>query len=117
MPQNTEDLRHEKRIAGKHSILVCYPSQDGSDKKEKHTCKAGDISEGGLKIVTRRPLPLGCFLPIEIQVADMEKRFNFSGEVKWCLEIDETPTYFAGIKLIKIDKENYQAWRELANES
>ena len=48
MPVNLDDLRREKRNIGKHSILVCYPSQDGSEKEIKHRCKTEDISEGGL---------------------------------------------------------------------
>ena len=116
MPLNLDDLRREKRNAGKHSILVCYPSQDGSEKEIKHTCKTEDISEGGLKIVMRRPLPLGCVLPIEVQVTDLDESFSFTGEVKWCLEINEAPTYFAGIKLLKILKNDYQEWRRIANE-
>ena len=116
MQNKLDDLRSEKRTAKKHTILVCYSSQDGSKKEVKHTCKVEDISEGGLKIVIRRPLPLGCILPIEVQVADLNKIFQFHGEVKWCLEIDEAPTYFAGIKLLKIVKKNYQEWRKIANQ-
>lgn len=117
MSDQLDDLRREKRVAGKHSILVCYPSQDGSQKEEKYQCKTEDISEGGLKIVTRHSLPLGCILPIEILVIDENTSFRFNGEVKWCLEIDEAPTYFAGIKLLKVIENSYQEWRRIANES
>jgi len=111
MPNKLDELRSEQRISGKDAIFVCYPSQDGSRKEEKHTCNAEDISQGGIKIVTRRPLPLGCILPIEIQIQDKSIHFSFDGEVKWCLEIDEAPTYFAGIKLVKLDGKSYQQWR------
>jgi hypothetical protein len=116
MPKKLDDLRSEKRKTGRHSILVCYPSQDGSEKSIKHACKTEDISIGGLKIIIGRPLPLGCILPIEVQVTDLNECFDFNGEVKWCLEINEAPTYFAGIKLLKISKNDYQKWCEIANE-
>ena len=117
MPSSKEELRREKRVKSDHAILVSYPSQDGSNKEEKHYCKTKDISEAGLKIVTGRPLPLGCVIPIEIYVEKADTRFSFNGEVKWCLETNDAPTYFAGIKLLKIIKQNYQEWRAIANES
>ena len=64
----------------------------------------------------RSPLPLGCILPIEVQITDLDEHFCFTGEVKWCLEINEAPTYFAGIKLLKILKNDYEEWRKIANE-
>jgi len=108
-----DELRREKRHQNRHAILVSYPSQDGSGIEEKHTCRTEDVSEGGLKVVTRRALPLGCVLPIEVSVDDRAGAFRFNGEVKWCLEIDEAPTYFAGIKLLNIIGKGFKEWQAL----
>lgn len=110
-----DDLRSQKRRKTNHSILISYPSQDGSDQSIKHTCSTEDISESGLKVVTRRPLPLGNTMPVSITVSEPEAEFKFLGEVKWCLEVDDAPTFFAGIKLIKILDNSYTKWKSIAN--
>ncbi|TQV76906.1 PilZ domain-containing protein [Aliikangiella marina] len=110
MEIGVDDLRSQKRLKGSHGILISYPSQDGSEKLVQHTCSTQDISESGLKIVVRRPLPLGKELPIEVTIGDEEAVFKFYGEVKWCLEVDPTPTYYAGIKLTRIVENQYENW-------
>jgi len=117
MEIDIDDLRSQKRLKGSHAILISYPSQDGSDKMVQHTCSTQDISESGLKIVIRRALPLGKELPIEVHIADTDDRFTFLGEVKWCLEVDPTPTYYAGIKLTQIVDNNYANWLAIVAQS
>ena len=107
------ELRQHKRQPQNHSLLVCYPRQDGCHGSEKHACSTRDVSEGGLKIITRRSLPLGCIMPIEVHVSGSKSCFKFIGEVKWCLEIDQTPNYFAGIKLLEIVENGYKMWHQL----
>jgi len=115
MEIDIDDLRSQERRKSFHSILISYPSQDGSNQLVKHTCTTEDISESGLKIVARRPLPLGSVIPIEVNTVKPKEHFKFMGEVKWCLEVDDAPTFFAGIKLIKIVENNYKKWLSVAN--
>lgn len=111
-----DDLRSQKRRKASHKILVSYPCQDGGDERVKHTCSTEDISESGLKLVTRHPLPLGTKLPITVTINEQEEtKFEFLGEVKWCLEVDNAPTYFAGIKLVEVLENNYKEWKSIAN--
>ncbi len=117
MEIDIDDLRSQKRLKGSHAILISYPSQDGSEKKIQHTCSTQDISESGLKIVVRRPLPLGKELPIEVHIADTDISFKFYGEVKWCLEVDPTPTYYAGIKLTQVIENKYENWLAIVAQS
>ena len=114
MEIDIDELRSQERQKSSHSILISYPSQDGSELKVKHTCSTEDISESGLKVVARRPLPLGSVLPIEINVVEPRDHFKFLGEVKWCLEVDDAPTFFAGIKLVKIIENSYKKWLSIA---
>ncbi|TQV84480.1 PilZ domain-containing protein [Aliikangiella coralliicola] len=113
--EELDDLRRQERRQKRHSIVIRYSSQDGSARQETHECNTEDISAGGLKLVIQRPLPLGCVLPVIVQASKPDSRFEFLGEVKWCLEVDEVPTYFIGIKLLQIIENSYENWVSLAS--
>ncbi|WP_444994141.1 PilZ domain-containing protein [Aliikangiella sp. IMCC44359] len=109
-----DDLRCQKRCQSKFSILLNYICpESGIDDPERCACLTEDISESGLKIVSANALPLGVSFPIEIQVVELNEVFGFLGEVKWCLEVDDAPTFFIGIKLLKVIKNDYKKWLNL----
>jgi len=71
-----------------------------------------DVSASGLKILTRFSVPLGNVVPLEIDLGELWAVIDVSAEVKWCLEIDEAPTFYVGVKLVDMDKSNLQVWRK-----
>ncbi|MET1253715.1 PilZ domain-containing protein [Aliikangiella maris] len=116
MAFDIDDLRAQRRRKRQLSILLTYQQPNhGETKPFEHTCATEDISEGGLKIVSQTPLPLGVSLPLEVKVIKPEQLFKFLGEVKWCLEVDDSPTFFIGIKLLDIIENEYRNWLELVN--
>lgn len=116
MSVDLDDLRSENRTFAEKTISVRYANQSLNNKEETHTCRSQDISAGGLKLISHFPLELGAQMPMEIDLGQMWAVIDVNAEVKWCLEIDEAPTYYIGVKLIKIEKSNRQVWKQFIAE-
>lgn len=112
MPTDLDDLRRENRKYSEEMVTVRYVNASHNDQEETHSCRSQDISAGGLKLVSHRPLALGTEMPMEIDLGSLWAVIDVKAEVKWCLEIDESPTYYIGIKLIEIEKSNRQVWKK-----
>ncbi len=112
MSVNLDDLRRENRKFSEEMVIVRYVNQTQNDQEETHSCRSQDISAGGLKIVSHCPLTLGSEMAMEIDLGSMWAVINVRAQVKWCLEIDDTPTYYIGIKLVDIEKSNRQVWKK-----
>ncbi len=116
MQDGIDELRSQKRRAGKYSILIAHSSVDGKGVNVKQVCTTKDVSERGLKVVIRKSLPVGEVFSIEVHALKTDSYFKFKGEVKWCFEVDEIPTFFAGIKLIKITENSFDNWVKIARD-
>jgi len=112
MSADLDDLRRDDRKYSDEMIIVRYINASQNDQEETHTCRSQDISAGGLKLVSHRPLALGTEMPMEIDLGSLWAVIDVRAEVKWCLEIDESPTYYIGVKLIEIEKSNRQVWKK-----
>lgn len=112
MSLDVDDLRRENRKLSEKMIVVRYVNESQNNTEETHTCSSQDISAGGLKLVSHCPLELGSEMPMEIDLGSMWAVIDVRGQVKWCLEIDESPTYYIGVKLIEIEKSNRQVWKK-----
>jgi hypothetical protein len=112
MSEALSDLRSEVRKPSEKTISVKYANDYQGGCEEVHVCRSQDISAGGIKLISHKPLALGSEMPMEIDLGSMWAVIDTTAEVKWCLEIDETPTYYIGIKLIDINKPNLQVWQK-----
>lgn len=112
MSDDLDDLRREKRKFSEQSVTVRF--RDASDDNQLRVlqCSSQDISAGGLKIVSSKPLMRGMQTPMEIDLGRMWAVIEVVAEVKWCLEVDEVPTYYIGIKLVDIQDSNLQVWKK-----
>ena len=109
MSEELDDLRRERRNPVEKSISIKFlnPSQN---IQEQHVCRSENISAGGLKLLSHHSLPLGNSLDMEIDLGEMWAVIKAIAEVKWCLEIDDSPTYYIGVKLINIEESDKQVW-------
>ncbi len=112
MSVDLDDLRREDRKFSEKSITVRYANSVLNNSEEIHNCRSQDISAGGLKIISHSPLALGSEMPMEIDLGSMWAVIEVKAQVKWCLEIDDAPTYYIGVKLIKIEDTNLQVWKK-----
>ena len=110
MPVDLDDLRREDRKFSEKVVTVRYANASRDNQREIHTCSSQDISAGGLKLISHCPLELDSTLDMEIDLGSMWAVVDVKVQVKWCLEIDAAPTYYIGVKLIKIEKNNHQVW-------
>lgn len=112
MSDELDDLRRERRRFAEHSISVRFNDPSRNNIARSILCSSQDISAGGLKLVSNSPLALGLEVPMEIDLGNMWAVISVVAEVKWCLEVDDIPTYYIGIKLIDIQKSNLQVWKK-----
>ncbi len=112
MSVSLDDLRRENRKVTDTVINVRYVNATQNNQTEVHSCRSQDISAGGLKLISHNPLNLGSKIAMEIDLGEMWAVIDVKVQVKWCLEIDEAPTYYIGVKLIEIEKSNRQVWKK-----
>jgi c-di-GMP-binding flagellar brake protein YcgR len=112
MSVDLDDLRREPRKDAEKTITVKFLDSEKLSQEKTLLCRSQDISAGGIKLISHYPLPLSGQLPMEIDLGDMWAVITVTAEVKWCLEIDESPTYYIGVKLVDIEKSNKQVWQK-----
>jgi hypothetical protein len=112
MSDDLDDLRRERRKFSSKNISVTIIDEATDTGSETFLCRSKDISADGMKIISHCPMALGHELPMEIDLGEMWAVIDVVAEVKWCLEIDDAPTFYIGIKLINIEQENLQVWRK-----
>ena len=111
MPDNLGDLRLESRTTAEKTISVSFSDKENSTDVHVHQCRPQDISFGGLKILSHISLPLGTVKSIAIDLGKPRGSIKARAEVRWCLEIDETPTFYLGMKLIELTNKDFNIWQ------
>ncbi|MGX5174200.1 PilZ domain-containing protein [Aliikangiella sp. IMCC44653] len=111
-----DDLRAQTRFKSELSIIISFPNQFDENVMDAIDCKTEDISVSGLKVISHQPIPLEYIFPIEIKWLREGVEFCFSGEVKWCLQTDEQPTFNIGIKLHELLENSIENWFEFVEQ-
>jgi len=111
--EGMDDLRRDERYSSRHPVVVKLqqPSDEGGE--QTCICELKDLSRRGLKLVLRRPLSVGSKLPISVRFDTLKQVADITGIVKWCLEIDEFPTYLAGIEILEMSGMNGEDWQKV----
>lgn len=112
MVENLDDLRKEPRVSSERIIKVSFVNKEQGSSIQNHQCRSQDISSAGLKIVSHFPMQIGSHLPMEIDLGEKFAVINVIAETKWCLEVDDAPTYYIGVKLTKIEGSHLQVWQK-----
>lgn len=114
MNPDIEELRDDARKFATQQVEVDFPCNGG--KPSHYICSSHDISAGGVKLISHRVMSLGDTHCIKIDLGSDFGSVKAKGNVKWCLEIDDVPTFYVGVKLIDLSEEDTQKWNSFINQ-
>ncbi len=107
----------EERIDPRHSAqkqsFVQYRMIELDGNEKSHASPLSDYSLSGLKLVSHEPIPVGQILKLDIFLPGKVQAIHLTGEIRWCLEVDEIPTYHAGISFVEDGSRDFDNWREI----
>ncbi|MCO7225319.1 PilZ domain-containing protein [Pleionea sp. CnH1-48] len=109
----SQELRSEARLAVQREAFIRYKFTQLDGAEKLHASRIRDISLSGIKIVCHEPVPIGQILDLNVIFSDDERVFVLIGRVQWCLELDNTPTYSAGVCLIDKESSDFSDWKTL----
>ena len=109
MNPDIEELRDESRKFATKTVEVDFPCDD--NKLSHFICSSQDISNSGVKLISHRVMNVGNSHCIRINLGDEHGLIEAKGEVKWCLEIDDIPTYYVGVKLNELSRQHQEKWQ------
>ncbi|MEE4244973.1 MAG: PilZ domain-containing protein [Kangiellaceae bacterium] len=109
MRPNVEDLRVEDRQLCRERFFVRYRLKELDGLNAKHASRLDDYSNQGIKLVSMEPMSVGQVIRLNLFSMDNSVEFELTGEVKWCLEVDQIPTYHAGVGLKR--EQDIKKWR------
>ena len=108
MNPDIEELRDESRMFAKRTVEVDFPCDE--NKLSHIICSSQDISKSGVKLISHRVMNLNNCHCIRINLGEELGVVTAMGEVKWCLEIDDIPTYYVGVKLKGFSSQHQETW-------
>ncbi len=79
-------------------------------------CTTHDVSRNGIKVTSNYPISTGVILELLVDFEQDALKFLLTGEVKWCRQIDNEPTYQCGFELIPAEHSDIITWQELFEE-
>ena len=110
MNPDIEELRDDARKFATQKVEVDFPCDGG--KLNHYICSSHDISGSGVKLISHRVMQLGNTHCIKIYLGEEFGVIKAVGEIKWCLEIDDVPTYYVGVKLQDLSKKHTESWNK-----
>ncbi len=114
MNPDIEELRDDARKFATHKVEVDFPCNGG--ELNHYICSSQDISSSGVKLISHRVMQLGNTHCIKIDLGDGFGIINAVGKIKWCLEIDDVPTYYVGVKLQELNKKDTENWNKFIDQ-
>ncbi|MCO7225318.1 PilZ domain-containing protein [Pleionea sp. CnH1-48] len=110
--ETSQDLRKENRYRREELVFI----EVLSSSAEQHDglivkCSTRDISATGLKVQSSYPLKVNSLLELLVEFKDDSSRFLLTGEVRWCDQIDDMPTYLCGFEIIEAEHSDIHSWR------
>lgn len=114
MNPDIEELRDDARKFATQKVEIDFPCDGG--KLNHYICSSQDISNNGVKLISHRVMQLGNVHCIKIDLGEEFGTVNAVGEVKWCLEIDDVPTYYVGVKLRELSSQHMEKWNKFINQ-
>ncbi len=111
IPKQSEQ-RNNPRLTMSESAYVRYHLVELDGKEKMHASPVRDWSVQGVKVECHEPVPIGQVLKMDLHLDDIHQEFHLIGQIRWCLEVDQTPTYFAGICFIEDGSKDYKCWQK-----
>ncbi len=84
---------------------------DGSEKL--HASPLKDYSLSGIRVISHEPVPIGQKIKMNVYINPADVSFELAGEICWCLEVDQTPTYYAGVRILADTSRDLRDWKKL----
>ncbi|NVJ51360.1 MAG: PilZ domain-containing protein [Gammaproteobacteria bacterium] len=110
------DARQLVRMAPGEDLFIKYHLVELDGRERLHASKIADISCGGAKFSATEPLPVGQILKVDVISPPRQSHFQLMGQVRWCLEVDEIPTYHAGIHFVEDDGAEFAEWLQVCSD-
>jgi hypothetical protein len=111
------DERVEQRRAANDRSFVQYRMYELDGKPKSHASPLSDFSPSGLKLVSHEPIPLGQILQLDVFLPGIQNPLHLTGEIRWCLEVDEIPTYHAGVSFVEDGSRDIEHWRQIVTKA
>ncbi len=105
------EMRSHARAQAENETFVHYSFNDSTGHLHEFTGPLEDYCFTGLKLTAFEPLNVGQSLALKIHVANIEGVLRLNGEVRWCLEVNQVPTYHAGILFSLHNSPDITTWR------
>lgn len=110
-----QDKRSEYRLSGRASVLLELEAADPDDgdhgQPRTLTAQTHDLSATGMRIITAEPVTLGAILPIQVQLAGDDARYQLIAEVVWC-ERRSSAHYAVGLNVLDSDGSSFVDWMD-----
>jgi|GEM_PF-2041298 len=111
MERNTlTEYRSDERLPPQDELYIKYQLVELDGREKLHASRVADVSCRGAKFTSSEPLPVGQMLVIDLISPPSQTRYHLMGQVRWCLEVDEIPTYHAGIHFVEDSSEDFAKW-------
>lgn len=111
-PGHKQDQRTEYRLTGRAKVTIELEAagpEPGGQSMRVHS-DSSDVSAGGMRLTTPRPLPEGALLPAWLELAGEALCFELTVEVIWCRKEDSSTQWQSGLRILDTGDEHYLAW-------
>ena len=109
-----DDKRMHPRITSSDrlfaQIVLCANQPDLVGKTL--SCRAINLSVGGIQFRTDAPVPQGALLDLWVDVSNRPGKFFLSGEVRWSQDTDDEGEWFIGVQLKSGAATDFIDWRD-----
>ncbi|WP_144395494.1 PilZ domain-containing protein [Pleionea sediminis] len=108
------DQRDFDRFSSPGKSYTCYKMVEIDGEEKKHASPLSDYSCSGLRIICHEPIPVGQVLQFDVHINDLQ-HYELWGQIRWCLEVDEVPTYHAGVWFVENDSLDFEKWSKICD--
>ena len=100
------------RLKEKHKVaLTVMPGEDPPiRRKKKLTCWTVDLSTGGVRLLSRKRLPIGSGVRVHIECSHPMEEYELSGRVMWTGNASERERFLLGVNLVPTVREKMLSW-------
>lgn len=109
------DKRLHKRQTRKENAFLEITLDDAEQgvMQKVISCETVDLSEQGLKMYMSESVQQGLISDMLIELADVDKRFKLTAEVKWVSPTADDGWYFAGFEIYDGEDTDFESWCEM----
>lgn len=106
-----EERRKVSRLFVDEHVLVRVPHLfSGEITTTEHNCIARDLSPGGLRLISKDPIPVGERLEVVVKLEGHGNVHNLAGITRWMSPCTGEQGYTYGIELV--DEKPLRYWRQ-----